>query len=152
MTSGAVIETCGGRGARAGGGESTDFTSITGATSGAVNAAHVNGAHLAAARGHLDVIRALLLGGVGGGDADGLAMAARDLSKWSVLHHAAFHGQMHVLQALLQREVAVKGGEFVNLKDRWGRTALAYAVANAHLDAYRVLRVRLECSIRNPKP
>ena len=79
-------------------------------------------------------------------------MAARDLSKWSVLHHAAFHGQTHVLQALLQREVAVKGGEFVNLKDRWGRTALAYAVANAHLDAYRVLRVRLERYIRNPNP
>jgi len=55
-----------------------------------------------------------------------------------VLHHAAFHGHAHVLQALLQRKVKVKGGEFVNLKDRWNRTALSYSVINAHITSFQV--------------
>ena len=98
-----------------------------GATRNAVNAAHCNAAHLAAARGHVSVLR-LLLGEADAGDGDGrragdgdeddgpagvrnitcqehhiaaepgggvgLSLTARDLSKWSVLHHAAFHGQV----------------------------------------------------------
>ena len=98
-----------------------------GATRNAVNAAHCNAAHLAAARGHVGVLD-LLLGEADSGGSDGrraddgdehggpagvrnitcqehhiaaalgggvgLSLTARDLSKWSVLHHAAFHGQV----------------------------------------------------------
>ena len=122
-----------------------------GATRNAVNAAHCNAAHLAAARGHVGVLD-LLQGEADAGDSDGrragdgdehdgsngvrnitcqehhmgaddgdeddgpagvrnitcqehhiaaepgggvgLSLTARDLSKWSVLHHAAFHGQV----------------------------------------------------------
>ena len=35
----------------------------------------------------------------------GLQLAARDSSKWSLLHHAAFHGHAHVLGCLLKRKV-----------------------------------------------
>ena len=63
----------------------------------------------------------------------------RYAGKWSVLHHASFHGHAEVLELLLSRQVRVKGGDFVNLKDRWNRTALSYAVINAHAAAFKVL-------------
>jgi hypothetical protein len=76
--------------------------------------------HLAA--GCSATLTALLL-------AAGAPPDARDLNKWSALHHAAWHGQCGAVQALLA------AGANPNLKDRWSRTPLGCVSPGRHARA-----------------
>lgn len=92
-----------------------------------VDSLHTNALHLAAAGGHVGVIELLL------SDAAGAPRDARTLNKWSAVHHAAFHGHVPAIQTLARH------GASLNLKDRWSRTPLVWAVFNAHFQAAEYL-------------
>jgi len=107
-----------------------------GATVGAVTADHANGAQLAASRGHLGVVSALL---ASRGTQKGLALQACDLNKWSLLHYAASQGHASVINEVFKGAAPASVRSFVDLKDRWSRTALAYSLMNGHLGAFEAL-------------
>jgi hypothetical protein len=43
-------------------------------------------------------------------------LLTRDLSTWSVLHHATLHGQVRVLAWLVARRPCLPRGDWLNLK------------------------------------
>lgn len=60
-------------------------------------------------------------------DKAGAVIESRDLNKWGCLHYAAWFGQAESIAVLLARHVRI------DAKDRWGRTALGWAVySNSH--------------------
>jgi ankyrin repeat protein len=81
-------------------------------------------AHLAAA--HCPGVLAELL------DA-GCVGNARDLNKWTVLHHAAWSGSIESIGVLAERRV------YINNIDRWRRVPLHWAVFGNHIAAARAL-------------
>eukprot|EP00434_Breviolum_minutum_P032933 symbB.v1.2.029134.t1/scaffold3148.1/size62448/3 len=104
-----------------------------------MTAAKTSAAHLAAARGDAHLLK-LLLSNRG---PEGVATWARDADLQTVLHLAARSGDLKSLELVLSRVKGLKakdGG--IEAKDRWGRTALQWAVANGHQDA-------AVCLIRN---
>ncbi len=101
----------------------------------AVNGAHANAAHLAAASGGTDVLMALLNAATAANGAAGRAalLGARDANKWSAVHHAAAAGRTDALRLLLQ------AGATANLRDRWSRLPLAWAAFGGHAGAVLAL-------------
>jgi ankyrin repeat protein len=85
--------------------------------------------HIAAARGHSDIVRLLL--------EKGCDVNLRDDMQATALHLAADNGDVRVMRLLLGHP-----GTEVNLKDRMGFTPLHLAAANGKLEAVRTL---LDC-------
>ena len=113
-----------------------------GASVGAVTEGHANGAQLAAARGHLCVVRALL---APLGSQKGIALQACDLNKWSILHYAASEGHASVIHEVLNGVPPAVAHSVIALKDRWSRTALAYSLVKGHPAAFEALRAHGAC-------
>jgi len=100
--------------------------------------ARTSPAHLAAARGDEASLRALLADR----GPSGAATWARDVDEQTVLHLAARSGDVPCVQIALSRVRDVKAsGGGMEARDRWGRTALQWAVANGH-DAAAVALAR----------
>eukprot|EP00933_Yihiella_yeosuensis_P077495 TRINITY_DN8800_c0_g2_i1.p1 TRINITY_DN8800_c0_g2~~TRINITY_DN8800_c0_g2_i1.p1 ORF type:complete len:629 (-),score=191.32 TRINITY_DN8800_c0_g2_i1:97-1959(-) len=97
----------------------------------AMTEARTSPAHLAAAQGGAAVLGHLL---AVQGDA-GIATWARDADQQTILHLAARSGDLASLKLLLVkfRGLRAKDGG-LEAKDRWGRSALQWAIANGHED------------------
>jgi len=78
------------------------------------------------APGAADCVKVLLEQG-------GAAVNSRDINRWTALHAAAWTGAAESMRTLLERKAIVWS------KDRWGRTALAWAVHNNHSPVVELL-------------
>ncbi|CAK9084286.1 unnamed protein product [Durusdinium trenchii] len=108
----------------------------------AMTSARTSAAHVAAARGDPSLLQLLLTTG-DNDEREGIATWARDADQQTVLHLSARSGDLKCLELILSKVKGLKakdGG--LEAKDRWGRTALQWAVANGHKDA-------AVCLIRN---
>eukprot|EP00913_Durusdinium_trenchii_P020718 g19458.t1 len=110
----------------------------------AATAGHIGCAQLLlSARAHDPSLLQLLLTTGDNDEREGIATWARDADQQTVLHLSARSGDLKCLELILSKVKGLKakdGG--LEAKDRWGRTALQWAVANGHKDA-------AVCLIRN---
>ena len=97
-----------------------------GASVNLVSRTQASAAHYAARAGSMAVLSILVR-------AEGFAVRARDLNKWSALFHAAHGGSAECVQLLIDCSAAVVAA------DRWGRTPLCWACAGGHTRAATVL-------------
>ncbi|CAE8613351.1 unnamed protein product [Polarella glacialis] len=98
----------------------------------AMTQAFTSPAHLAAAQGDSAVLQLLLADR----EPKGIATWARDADQQTIVHLAARSGDVDSLKVVLGRVRGLRakdGG--LEARDRWGRTALQWAVANGHESA-----------------